>query len=76
MPTCTFRHLHPPITPSPSPLPPIATPSPLTNAALLAVGVPPQGVLATEARGEGSLLEGVHDGVWGTEELLEDDPHA
>jgi hypothetical protein len=46
------------------------------NAALLAVGVPPQRVLSTETGREGTLLEGVHDGVRGAEELLEDDPHA
>lgn len=33
------------------------------NAALLASWVPPQGVLATEAGGNGALLEGVEDGV-------------
>lgn len=35
------------------------------NAALLAGGVPSQGVLATEAGGNGALLEGVEDGVSG-----------
>ena len=33
-------------------------------------------MLATEARGEGTLLEWIHDGIWRSEELFEDDPHS
>lgn len=33
-------------------------------------------MLTTEARAQRPLLKGIHDRVGGTEEVLEDDPHA
>lgn len=42
----------------------------------LAAWVPAQSMLTTEARREGTLLERIHDSIWGSEKLFEDDPHA
>merc|ERR1712137_1421928 len=46
------------------------------NAALLASRVPPQGVLTAEAGRNGTLLEGVENGVWRPEKLLQRHIHA
>ena len=33
-------------------------------------------MFSAEAWGERSLLERIHDSIWGSEELFEDDPHS
>ena len=48
----------------------------LTDAPFLPTWIPTQGMFATETRGERTLLERIHDGVWRPEKLFEDDPHS
>ena len=47
-----------------------------TDAALFTARVSTESVLSAEARGKRPLLEGIHDGVGRTEELLQHEPHA
>lgn len=47
-----------------------------TQDLLLTGRITSKSVLATEAGTEGTLLEGVHEGIGRAEEGLEDDPHA
>jgi hypothetical protein len=43
-----------------------------TNATLFPTRITPKRMFPAEARGERTLLERIHDSVWGTEELFQD----
>lgn len=47
-----------------------------TDASLLSTWIPPKSMLASEARRQRTLFKGIHDRVWGSEELFHDNPHS